>query len=161
WKVLGTTGQTLKTGTGSSIDFIPTESGSYTVQVTATDKDSATTTTTKTLTVSAEALLTDPADSSKTALYAGGTTGSDSITLRPVDATGTIQVTINGVVQGSYSPTGHIIVYGQAGNDNIQLSSRIINGVTVKIAVPAVLFGDDGNDTLNASGSSANNILVG
>jgi Ca2+-binding RTX toxin-like protein len=44
-------------------------------------------------------------------------------------------------------------VYGYGGYDTLQLTS----GLTV----PAFLFGGDGNDTLDARGSTANNVLVG
>jgi Ca2+-binding RTX toxin-like protein len=43
----------------------------------------------------------------------------------------------------------------------VQLQTARVGKATVYLGVPAVLFGGDGNDTLNASGSTASNILVG
>src|SRR5262249_54812383 len=59
---------------------------------------------------------------------------------------------------GAVTPSGglpfaHVIVHGNGGSDGI----RLVGG----LAVPAVLFGGDANDTLNAQGSTAANVLVG
>src|SRR5262249_52478531 len=70
-------------------------------------------------------------------------------------------VTVNGVAQGTYRPTQRIVAYGQAGNDVIVLAEAKINGRRVVIGVPALLDGGDGNDVITASGSSADNILLG
>src|SRR5262249_49909240 len=96
-------------------------------------------------------LQTDPTDPTRTALVVGGTTGKDTIVFNPGGGSGTVQVLINGVSQGTYSPTGHLIAYGQAGDDSIQ--------VTGSLSLPSLLFGGAGNDTLK--GGSGNNILVG
>ena len=48
---------------------------------------------------------------------------------------------------------GHLLVYGDGGDDGIQLFGNL--------AVPALLFGGDGNDTFNIDASIANNVLVG
>jgi Ca2+-binding RTX toxin-like protein len=117
--------------------------------------------------IQAVALETDPIDGGKTALVVGGTPGSDTILITPVDATGqNLSVTINKVVQpapggGSWSPTGHILVYGQNGNNVIKLVAGTSTGTPVPVAVPAILFGGTGNDQLSAAGSSAANVLVG
>src|SRR5207302_5325888 len=50
-------------------------------------------------------------------------------------------------------PFAHLLVYGYGGNDTL----RLTGGLTVS----AFLFGGDGNDTLDAGGSTANNVLVG
>ena len=44
-------------------------------------------------------------------------------------------------------------MYGNGGSDTIRLAGNL--------SVPAFLFGGDGNDTLDASGSTANNVLLG
>src|SRR5262249_45706094 len=59
---------------------------------------------------------------------------------------------------GTFSAPGgvafaHLLVNGSGGDDYISLA--------VGLTVPALLFGGDGNDTLDAGGSSANNLLVG
>jgi hypothetical protein len=101
-------------------------------------------------------------------LVIGGTTGKDSILIQPVNDTSgqTVSVSINGVVQSiggqtAFSPTGHIVVYGQGGGDTIAVQSNSIGGQTVEVAIPAVLFSGGGNSTLSVAGSSAANVLVG
>jgi Ca2+-binding RTX toxin-like protein len=106
-------------------------------------------------------LQPDPVNPALTALVVGGTTVADTIVINPVDTLGTLQVLINGVAQGRFRPTGHILVYGQAGNDTITLQSNTINGTLVPVVAPALLFGGTGNAVLNARGSSANNVLEG
>jgi Ca2+-binding RTX toxin-like protein len=154
--------QTVSGPSGTAVSHVYTASGSYTVQVTAKDKDGGTSAAaTATDTITAVALETDPTDPSKTALCVGGTTGADPIFVKPADASGTLNVKIGNTNLGNFNPTGHLIVYGQAGDDTIKLQPATINGKTVYATAPAFLFGDDGDDTLDASGSSANNVLEG
>src|SRR5262249_26025751 len=61
------------------------------------------------------------------------------------------EVVINGASQGTFAPTGILIGRGRAGNDTIVVDS--------KIALPCILYGDGGNDTL-ISGNGPG-ILVG
>jgi hypothetical protein len=82
---------------------------------------------------------TDHCDPTKTALVINGTSGNDII--RITTATGGVEVTVNGVSRGIFNPTGRIIVFGYAGNDDIQLSGAVPN--------EAWLYGDDGDDKLN------------
>jgi uncharacterized repeat protein (TIGR03803 family) len=103
-----------------------------------------------------------------TDLVIGGTTGKDVILIQAVnDQSGqTVWVRINGMVQTiggqtAFSPTGHIVVYGQGGGDTILVQSNTIGGKTVEVAIPAVLFSGGGNSTLSVAGSSAANVLVG
>jgi Ca2+-binding RTX toxin-like protein len=157
----GTT-QTVTAPSGTTVSHTFTATGAYKVQVTAKDKDGGTSAAvTQTDTITAVALETDPTDPSKTALFVGGTTGADTITVKPADANGTLDVKIGTTDLGNYKPTGHLIVYGQAGDDTIKLQTATVNGKTVYVTAPAFLFGDDGNDTLNTQGSTANNVLEG
>jgi hypothetical protein len=87
--------------------------------------------------------------------------GGNNIVLRPADANGGISVTVDGNPKGVFTPTSQIVVYGLAGGDTIQLEDAKIGHHKVDIAVPAVIFGGDGGDTIDARGSSANNVLVG
>jgi Ca2+-binding RTX toxin-like protein len=93
-------------------------------------------------------------DPTATDLYVGGTTGNDTILVGPTPDGKAVTVTINKVVQagGPFSPTGHILVWGQAGTDSIQVTN---------LAIPALLFAGSGNTTLSVAGSTANNVLVG
>jgi Ca2+-binding RTX toxin-like protein len=94
-------------------------------------------------------------------LYVGGTTGDDTIIVRPADRTGNVSVIVNGTDAGIYRPSGQIVVYAQAGNDTVQLQSAKIAKKTVYLTVPAILFGQAGADTLSTQGSTAANVLVG
>ena len=120
--------------------------------VTATDKDSGVSAAvTHTIEVKAAGILTDPTDPTKTALYVGGTTGDDQITVVQNGTTGNYEVRINGVSKGTFAPTGRIIIFGQAGNDDI----NVPNSVTL----PVEMFGGAGNDRL--SGGGGDDLLVG
>jgi uncharacterized delta-60 repeat protein len=80
-----------------------------------------------------------------------GTSGSDAIVLSPSGNTGTVVVKLNGNVIGTYAPSGRLLVYGLAGDDDMQVSGSI--------TVPLWLYGGDGNDRLN--GGNAPNVLLG
>src|SRR5262249_1691352 len=96
-------------------------------------------------------LQTDTTDPTKTQLAVGGTTANDVIVFSPVGNQGNIEVTINGVSQGVFAPTGRLLAFGQAGDDDIQVSGSIGNA--------AWLYGDAGNDRLK--GGAGYNILQG
>jgi hypothetical protein len=106
---------------------------------------------------------TDPENASNTALVIIGTTGSESIDVLPTNAQGNqLQVRINGLSQGTmFSTTGHVLIYGVGGNDTIHLLTGTGALAGVKVAVPAVIVGGTGNDTIDASGSSERNVLLG
>jgi Ca2+-binding RTX toxin-like protein len=102
----------------------------------------------------------DPYSASLTALYVGGTTGNDTIAITPV-AGGGVKVGMNFVNYGSFFPTGHVVVYGQSGNDIIKTAAQTINGVFTYVNVPLLIFAGNGNDILNVTGSNVGNVLVG
>jgi VCBS repeat-containing protein len=139
---------------GTTIDHTFTAGGTYTVQVTAADKDGGAGSP-ATLAVQIVA-----AEMQGTTLVVGGTTGNDTIVVRPTDTAGDVSVTINGQSQGTFKPA-KVIVYGQAGGDSIQLTSATIGTSTVYRNVLAELFGGDGNDTLGVGGNRGNNVLAG
>jgi Ca2+-binding RTX toxin-like protein len=70
-------------------------------------------------------------------------------------------VTVNGATLGTFTPSGGVFVFAQAGGDSVQFASTKITGTTHYIQAPALLQGGDGNDTLDARGSNAANMLVG
>ena len=111
------------------------------------------------------AMETDPVNPNQTALYIGGTTGSDNIALTPAIVNGSavygVKVGMNGVNYGNFFPTGHVVVYSQTGSDIVKTAAQTINGVLTYVSVPVMFFAGNGNDILNVIGSSANNILVG
>jgi hypothetical protein len=164
WLGNGSLIQTIAGASGLTVSQSFPATGTFAPRVVAVDPagDAGPAAVGQPVTIQAAALEADPADGAKTALVIGGTTGNDVITISPADPTGqTITVSINGAPQGTFAPTGHVVVYGQAGNDTIQEVSQVINSHPVLVAVPALLFGGTGNDVLSAAGSSVSNVLVG
>jgi Ca2+-binding RTX toxin-like protein len=102
----------------------------------------------------------DPYNSSLTALYFGGTTGNDTIAFSPAPGNG-VKAAMNFVSYGSFYPSGHVVVYGQTGNDIIKTAAQSMSGVMTYVTVPLLVFAGNGNDVLNAMGSSVGNVLVG
>jgi Ca2+-binding RTX toxin-like protein len=137
-------------GTDVVLDHVFARTGTFTVRVTATDKDGASTVTTHTVTVSAAALQPDSLDPTETMLVVGGTDGADTIRLRSA-AGGAVEVLIGGRSQGTFSPTGRVVVLGGPGDDAIEVSA----GVTL----PAWLYGQAGDDRLAAGGGGS--VLLG
>ena len=80
-----------------------------------------------------------------------GTSGNDQISFDPGSQAGEIVARRNGVVVSRFSPTGKIVAYGGAGDDNIQVASSI--------SLPAWLYGEAGNDRLNAGNGGG--LLIG
>lgn len=111
--------------------------------------------------VSAAVLEPDPFTPGKTTLIVNGTAGADVILLTPANRTGSIRVTLNGQVLGTFRPTGSVQVDAQKGNDRVQLARRVIGGRSLFINVPTMVLGGDGNDVLDARGVSAPTILSG
>jgi Ca2+-binding RTX toxin-like protein len=71
-------------------------------------------------------------------------------------------VTVQTVTASGPGGLGRVIAYGQAGNDVIDLlTTRVSGGPDVALAVPAYLFGGDGDDDLDAGGGAATNVLLG
>jgi Ca2+-binding RTX toxin-like protein len=133
----------------TSASHVFTASDVYTVTVTVTDNDGGVTTVSTQVTIVAAQLQTDSLDPTKTALVVGGTTGEDLIHLTKDQDS--ITVTIDGSSEGSFAPTGRIIIYGQAGDDTILLSGAV--------SQDAWIYGGAGNDVLR--GGAGNNVLLG
>ncbi len=131
--------------------FTGTDSFTYTI----TDGDGGYDTATVTITVASAApgsILTIP-DSclGGTALLITGTSANDTIIVEPGSSASTLKVTFNGVSTMVTRPSGRIIVTGGAGDDNIQIAGAILN--------PAWLYGEAGNDRLNAGNGGS--LLIG
>ena len=147
--------ETVSGPVGSQVGHVYAATGTYTVSVQATDKDGALGAVVQhTITISA--VLVQDGN-----LVVGGTTSGDTINLKVADTSGGVRVTINGVTQGVFNPSGAIFVYAQAGTDNVKFETTKFNGQTRYIQDAAFVFGGDGNDSLDARGSSANNVIVG
>jgi hypothetical protein len=97
----------------------------------------------------------DPCDTTKTALVVGGTAGNDQIVISTAANPGELKVTINGAAQNfaapASAPFGRIVVFGKAGQDDIQ--------VVDSIALSAELHGDSADDRIKGGGGD--DILLG
>jgi hypothetical protein len=153
-------GSAQQTITGASaslqVSHVFVSTGSYTVKVWATDQDGG-----QSPSPGTSVIVINAVEMQGTTLVVGGTLARDTIVLKPSDANGNLSVTINGTGMGNFQPSGQILIYAQAGDDTVRLQSAKFRGKTVYITVPAVLYGGDGNDTLDAGGSSADNVLLG
>jgi Ca2+-binding RTX toxin-like protein len=163
WNGDGVVDQTVTGPSGTAVDHSYPDAGWSYVRVTATAHVGAEDYTSYTtyhfvaifaLTVTVQA---DPGDATQSALVVEGTADPDYLMLSRGSGNA-IDLIVSGYWVGSYSAPGgaafaHLLVYGYGGDDSIYLSGNV--------TVPALLFGGDGNDYLNADGSSANNVLVG
>lgn len=140
WQVTDGTGAVINQGSGSTMQFTPATTGSFTVAFTVVDDDGAAATARMPITVSAAALIADPEDPTRTALLVYGTAGNDQIAFMPTATGGQIRVVHNGVAIGTFSPTGRIIAFGLAGNDDIKLHTSL--------SIRAEFHGGDGNDRM-------------
>jgi uncharacterized delta-60 repeat protein len=86
-----------------------------------------------------------------TALVITGTAANDMIHVEPGSNSSTLKVKINGVSTVVAKPSGRIIVTGGAGDDEIHFAGAIAN--------PGWLYGDAGNDKLNAGNGGS--LLIG
>jgi uncharacterized delta-60 repeat protein len=139
-----------------SLSHVFTAGGTYQVTVKATDKDGGTS-----VSAASASITIKAAELQGSSLFVGGTTGADTILIKPTDALGDLNVNINGVDEGTYRPTDQLIVYTQAGNDTVRLKGLKEHDRSILVGVQALLFAGGGNDVLDARGSAANNALVG
>src|SRR5262249_28632789 len=133
WNGDGTVDQTVTGPSGTVVTHTFTDESTNTVKLTATDKDGGVSApVSQTVTIKAVALEDDPLNPGHKLLAVGGTTGNDNIVLNPSRG---VKVMINGVSQGSFVGASRIEVFGQAGDDNIQVAGGI--------RIPAWLDGGD------------------
>ncbi|MBI3465096.1 MAG: tandem-95 repeat protein [Planctomycetes bacterium] len=139
---------------GMTADHTYAAAGTFTIRVTAQDKDGGTSApASRTIAIQAVELQGGT-------LVVGGTTSGDTIVIKPSDESGNLQVLIGGVSQGIFKPTD-ITVYAQAGNDNVEFQTLKIRNTTTYVVARAIIFGGSGADSINTSGSSVGNILLG
>jgi hypothetical protein len=93
----------------------------------------------------------------------GNAVGSQTIIASATNTAGTaLNVNINGTSLGTFTPTGHVFVYGQGGKNKITLKPFMVGNTNYYIKVPASLYGEgSGGDHISAAGSIANNVLTG
>jgi len=104
----------------------------------------------------------DPYYPTQTALYLGGTTGSDNIAITPAVMTVNnspvygVKVGMNYVNYGSFFSISRVVVYSQGGTDIIKTAAQTINDTLTYVSVPVMFFAGNGNDILNLTGSGSN-----
>src|SRR5581483_7121604 len=97
-------------------------------------------------------IVTDPCDPTKKALQIEGNDNDNTITVtRSGSSQGKAVVKIDGANKGTFSFSGSILVFGNAGNDNISIEDGIRRSV--------IAWGGDGKDTISGGGGS--DVLVG
>jgi len=145
-------------GAGVQVEHVFAASGSYPVQVSATNQDGvASAPVTQTVTVEVMAVQPDPLAPGQRVLVIGGSLGSDRISIRPSSHHDRLQVKLNErdydvrLRQAFGPPSDRILVYAQAGDDDVQSASRI--------GIPLEVYGGLGNDRLK--GGRGDDLLVG
>jgi Ca2+-binding RTX toxin-like protein len=78
------------------------------------------------------------------ALVVTGTAGNDTFKFNPGGPGYSVEADVGQWPKGRFSPTGRIVAYGLAGDDDIQVAG----GITL----PVWLYGGDGNDRLKGGG---------
>jgi len=113
----------------------------------------------------------DPWVAGKNALIIHGTSGDDTITVTLAGKKKDLLVTINGVPQVPVprKGIGRVIVYGQDGNDRIEILAPVAlpayldggsgNDILIGGRIADLLVGGDGNDSLTAN--KGNDVLIG
>jgi Ca2+-binding RTX toxin-like protein len=94
-------------------------------------------------------LLPDPNNPGETALVILG--NDNSGTIRVVKSGDDVKVMAGLGVLGTFSPTGSIVIFGNGGDDKIQIGKGI--------ELPVIVHGGDGNDRLTGGSSAA--VLIG
>jgi Ca2+-binding RTX toxin-like protein len=114
-----------------------------------------------------QAISVQPVEMEGNSLAVGGNlAGGVTITVSAADTSASgnnLSVTIGKNSYGPYKVTDHIFIYGQGGSDKITLAPYVVgNNTYYYIQVPAFIYAEgSGKDKISASGSQANNVLVG
>ena len=109
------------------VNHVYTKTGSFTISVTATDEfGHASKAATANISVVPVAVETDPFNANETALFVGGTVRNDTVSFAPTSSNG-IAVTRDGVSEGVFNTSGPFIVFGQGGNDVVQVGAGLSN----------------------------------
>lgn len=131
---------TPNNGAGLSVSHIYAQTGTYPVELFATDQDGGRSPQAAALTTTISNVVQQGAN-----LSVGGNGNIQALS-------GSIIVVLNGQRLGEFlGVTGSILIYGSPGNDTIFVDPRIANPVTI--------YGDGGTDVLEGGGGT--NTLVG
>ena len=148
----GTPVHTFSGPSGAQASHTYVTPGSYTISLTAADPNGNFSMPALTaVSITPVAMETDPYDSTLTALYVGGTPGSDTIAITPATlgpGAGAfnhgVKVGMDFVNYGNFNPSGHVVVFGLAGNDIIKTAAQSANSGLAYVNVPVMFFGGDG-----------------
>jgi PKD repeat protein len=109
---------TFRSNSPVIVNHVYTKTGTFTVRVTATDEFGHTSAVaTMTLKVVPAAVETDPFNSGETALFIGAS-GNASVAFTLSGKS--IEVTLDGTNDGTFTTNGPLIVFGQGGKDTIK-----------------------------------------
>jgi Ca2+-binding RTX toxin-like protein len=89
-------------------------------------------------------LVADPAVAGGSVLVVNGTAGVDEISVEQGERG--VEVFFSRASRGVFRPSGSAIVYGRAGDDRV-----LVHG---SLAIPAWVYGDDGNDVIALGGGA-------
>ncbi len=153
WQVLNSSNTIIASGNGTSFSFTPSVTGNYTVKFNVADDDGGTASVSQSLTVSAVLMQGNT-------LLVGGTSGDDTLDIKPGASAGQFKVLINGVSQGStFAPTS-MQVFGGAGTDTLTVegdgTANTFEVRTDRIVFNGVGMFDNGIESraINAHGST-------
>jgi hypothetical protein len=149
---------TANNGAGLAVSHVFTAAGKYNVSVTAADADNvsgpAASPTVTILTVEQQG----------TGLAVGGTTGNDAFTFTPGAAGGTMTVKLGTKTLGTFTATGGVLIFGQAGTDKVTINGGTgndnftVNGLTA--ALNAFTFVADSIEGWTFNGLGGNNTFT-
>jgi hypothetical protein len=110
-------------GVGTAVSHVFTRSGTFNLQVTAIDQQGVQSIPAgRLITITSFALQPDPANPTLTALVVGGTTGKDTIVVKPKKKK--VVVVLNGQKLGTFKPS-QVIIHGQGGDDVIKVKKKV------------------------------------
>ncbi len=126
--------------------------GSFSATATVRDDDGGIGTGTTSVDIKTMALVPLYSNPASVQLQVGGTLGDDVIEIRSGATFGSVEVTLNGVVE-TFSPTADIIVRAQSGNDVVRVIGALPQAVSV--------YGDEGNDDISFDSVRGSNYANG
>lgn len=128
--------------------YVYTTQGIRTITFTLTNSDGMSTTRDTTVVIDNVGVGPDPERPGQTALFVGGTGAANVIQLTS-STPGPITTTIDGVNEGTFSPTGGIYIYAGPGSDVVQLVPPVNQPTRVEAGTgDDVVYGGGGNDIL-------------
>lgn len=95
-------------------------------------------------------------------LWVQGTSGPDTMIIRPGEGvySNRIEVEVNNEGYGYFMPAS-IVMEGLAGDDQLRVESRVVNGTMRFVGIPVALRGNEGNDTLSTAALRSLGTLIG